>query len=75
MTDEGCLVDVTGIYFYLVESRAQVERTVPYSTGKSVETRVDARQRVGVLLGDVVDFPVVDAEPDAAIFLFDQDYV
>jgi hypothetical protein len=48
---------------------AQIEFGVDLSLGGSIEEIVDERERVPILFGDEVEFPIVDAEAERTILL------
>ena len=72
MTHEGGLVSVVWVHGDLVEAGTQVEGTKPCCPGEGIEAGVDPRQRVGVLDRDVIQLPVIDAEPDTPILFASQ---
>ena len=69
---EGGLGNVVGVDADLVVAGAEVNLGEVLGTLKAVEEFVDARQRVAVLDGDVVERAVVDAHARGAVLLLDE---
>ncbi len=74
VTDERCLMSILRCQGDLVVSRSQVaDREPEIVVAQSIQTLVNAGQRIRVTLRDQVQSPVIDATTRASISLFDYD--
>ena len=69
---EGGLGNIAGVDANLMVAGAEVNLGEILGTLKAVEEFVDARQRVAVLDGDVVECAIVDAHASGSVLLLDE---
>lgn len=67
--NEGGFITIHVIYSNLPVARSEVKRGKEGGSTETVKCVVNTWKRVHVFFGDFVDMPIINAEPQGAVFL------